>query len=117
MKQGRNEGRSRQDLQRMKMDEVVVSDKPSPENVDVSNTCFAHVQGRAGVGTVTGGTSARLGGGEWAFLGQWNPLCAFWWPLQTCEMQPCLGASEAPARQPCAQHMALARPRRWGTVF
>lgn len=104
------------------MDEAVVSDESAPGNVDLSNICFADVRGRAGVGTVIGGTSAHLGGGERVLSGQRSLLCAFlgkglWWPLRTCEMQPCLGAGEAGAREPCAQHVAFARPGNWGSVF
>lgn len=103
------------------MDEVVVSDESAP-GVDLSNICLAGVQGRAGVGTVIRGTSAHCGGGERVVLGQQSLLCAYlgeglWWPLWTCEMQPCLGASEAGAGEPCAHHMAFARPGSWGSVF
>lgn len=106
----------------MKVDKVVVSDKFAPGNVDLSNICFADVQGGDGVGTVIGGTSAHLGGEEWALSGQWSLFCAFlgnglWWSLRTCEMQPCLGAGEAEARGPCAQHVAFARPGSWDSVF
>lgn len=54
-----------------------LSDESAPENVDLSNTCFGYVWGGAGVGAVIGGTSARLGDGEWTFSGQQILLCAF----------------------------------------
>lgn len=40
------------------------------ENMNLSNICFGHVWGTAGVGTVVGGTSSHPGGGKWAFLEQ-----------------------------------------------
>lgn len=44
------------------MDKLVVSDETAPEMWTSLITCFANIKGRAGVGTVTRGTSASLGG-------------------------------------------------------